>query len=188
MVLDNKVLYETTSASVRTSSPCAASVTFSHLISATMSGVTCCLCFSGQLNSDLRRLAVNLTPFPRLHFFMIWDAKNMICVVDPCHGRYLTASAMFCAKMSSREVDEQMLNCGYRMKQCSFLWNTHVQYTNGPSGCGNFLVHSNSINLQSIPLIQPYSRVVLCTLKPNVCGSRKKKILYVYMCRSSDTI
>jgi hypothetical protein len=34
----------------------------------------------------------------------------MICVVDPCHGRYLTASAMFCAKMSSREVDEQMLN------------------------------------------------------------------------------
>ncbi|ONM27946.1 putative disease resistance protein [Zea mays] len=71
MVLDKKVLYETTSASARTSSPCAASVTFSHVISATMSGVTCCLCFSGQLNSDLRRLAVNLIPFPRLHFFMV---------------------------------------------------------------------------------------------------------------------
>ncbi|CAN1290220.1 Tubulin beta-1 chain [Linum perenne] len=75
-----------------------------HLISATMSGVTCCLRFPGQLNSDLRKLAVNLIPFPRLHFFMVggsqqyrnltvpeltqqmWDAKN---------GRYLTASAMF---------------------------------------------------------------------------------------------
>ncbi|KAK7266643.1 hypothetical protein RIF29_19292 [Crotalaria pallida] len=42
-----------------------------HLISATMSGVTCCLRFPGQLNSDLRKLAVNLIPFPRLHFFMV---------------------------------------------------------------------------------------------------------------------
>jgi len=34
----------------------------------------------------------------------------MMCVVDPRHGRCLTASAMFCHKMSNREVDEQMLN------------------------------------------------------------------------------
>merc|ERR1712054_621625 len=27
--------------------------------------------FPGQLNSDLRKLAVNMIPFPRLHFFMI---------------------------------------------------------------------------------------------------------------------
>ena len=26
--------------------------------------------FPGQLNSDLRKLAVNMVPFPRLHFFM----------------------------------------------------------------------------------------------------------------------
>lgn len=106
-----------------------------HLISATMSGVTCCLRFPGQLNSDLRKLAVNLVPFPRLHFFMIgfapltsrgsqqyraltvpeltqqmWDAKNMMCAADPRHGRYLTASAMFRGRMSTKEVDEQMLN------------------------------------------------------------------------------
>ncbi len=41
-----------------------------HLISATMSGVTTCLRFPGQLNADLRKLAVNMVPFPRLHFFM----------------------------------------------------------------------------------------------------------------------
>jgi len=100
-----------------------------------MSGVTCCLRFPGQLNSDLRKLAVNLIPFPRLHFFMVgfapltsrgsqqyraltvpeltqqmWDAKNMMCAADPRHGRYLTASAMFRGKMSTKEVDEQMLN------------------------------------------------------------------------------
>ena len=100
-----------------------------------MSGVTCCLRFPGQLNSDLRKLAVNLIPFPRLHFFMVgfapltsrgsqlyraltipeltqqmWDARNMMCAADPRHGRYLTASAMFRGKMSTKEVDEQMIN------------------------------------------------------------------------------
>jgi hypothetical protein len=34
-------------------------------------GVTCCLRFPGQLNADLRKLATNLIPFPRLHFFMV---------------------------------------------------------------------------------------------------------------------
>jgi tubulin beta len=29
-----------------------------------------CAC-AGQLNADLRKLAVNLIPFPRLHFFMV---------------------------------------------------------------------------------------------------------------------
>lgn len=36
----------------------------------TMSGITTCLRFPGQLNADLRKLAVNMVPFPRLHFFM----------------------------------------------------------------------------------------------------------------------
>ncbi|CAF2099782.1 unnamed protein product [Brassica napus] len=106
-----------------------------HLILATMSGVTCCICFPGQLNSDLRKLAVNLIPFPRLHFFVVgfvlltsrgsqqysafsvpeltqqmWDAKNMMCAADPRHGRYLTASTVFRGKLSTKEVDEQMID------------------------------------------------------------------------------
>src|SRR5580704_16550532 len=105
-----------------------------HLVSAVMSGVTTCLRFPGQLNSDLRKLAVNMIPFPRLHFFMIgfapltsssskqfinlkvndlvqqmFDSKNMMCASDPKHGRYFTAAAMFRGKISSRDVDEQML-------------------------------------------------------------------------------
>merc|ERR1712080_804373 len=89
----------------------------------------------GHLNGDLRKLAVNLIPFPRLHFFMIgfapltarssssyralsvaelttqlFDAKNMMGAADPRHGRYLTASALFRGKMSTKEVDEQMVN------------------------------------------------------------------------------
>nr|GEV79737.1 beta-tubulin [Tanacetum cinerariifolium] len=39
-----------------------------------------------------------------------WDAKNMMCAASPCHKRYLTASAIYYGKMSTKEVDEQMLN------------------------------------------------------------------------------
>ncbi|KAG6500499.1 hypothetical protein ZIOFF_040345 [Zingiber officinale] len=133
MVLDNEALYDICFRTLKLSNPTFGDL--NHLISATMSGVTCCLRFPGQLNSDLRKLAVNLIPFPRLHFFMVgfvpltsrgsqqyraltvpeltqhmWDAKNMMCAADPRHGRYLTASAMFRRKMSTKEVDEQMLN------------------------------------------------------------------------------
>ncbi|VAI44285.1 unnamed protein product [Triticum turgidum subsp. durum] len=133
MVLDNEALYDICFRTLKLATPTFGDL--NHLISATMSGVTCCLRFPGQLNSDLRKLAVNLIPFPRLHFFMVgfapltsrgsqqyraltvpeltqqmWDSKNMMCAADPRHGRYLTASAMFRGKMSTKEVDEQMLN------------------------------------------------------------------------------
>merc|ERR1719498_2068022 len=34
----------------------------------------------------------------------------MMCAADPRHGRYLTAACMFRGRMSTKEVDEQMLN------------------------------------------------------------------------------
>merc|ERR1712244_199124 len=76
----------------------------------------------------------NMVPFPRLHFFLVgfapltsrgsqdyrvltvpeltqqaFDAKNMMCAADPRHGRYLTCAMMFRGTMSSKEVDDQML-------------------------------------------------------------------------------
>jgi len=98
-----------------------------------MSGVTTCLRFPGQLNADLRKLAVNMVPFPRLHFFItgftpltsrgsqqytastvgdltqqMCDSKNMMAACDPRHGRYMTVAAIFRGRMSMKEVDEQM--------------------------------------------------------------------------------
>ncbi|CAN1290225.1 Tubulin beta-3 chain [Linum perenne] len=108
MVLDNEALYDICFRTLKLATPTFGDL--NHLISATMSGVTCCLRFPGQLNSDLRKLAQyrNLT-VPELTQQM-WDAKNMMCAADPRHGRYLTASAMFRGKMSTKEVDEQMIN------------------------------------------------------------------------------
>jgi len=133
MVIDNEALYDICFRTLKLTTPTYGDL--NHLVSAAMSGVTCGLRFPGQLNGDLRKLAVNLIPFPRLHFFMIgfspltarssqtyralsvaelttqmFDAKNMMCASDPRHGRYLTASALFRGKMATKEVDEQMVN------------------------------------------------------------------------------
>ncbi|XP_057248322.1 tubulin beta-1 chain-like [Beta vulgaris subsp. vulgaris] len=69
MVLDNEALYNICFRTLKLTTPSFGDL--NHLISATMSGVTSCLRLPGQLNSDLRKLAVNLIPFPRLHFFMV---------------------------------------------------------------------------------------------------------------------
>ncbi|CAK8999125.1 unnamed protein product [Durusdinium trenchii] len=132
-LLDNEALYDICFRTLKLTTPTYGDL--NHLVSAAMSGVTCCLRFPGQLNCDLRKIAVNLVPFPRLHFFMtgfapltsrgsqqyraltvpeltqqMFDAKNMMCAADPRHGRYLTAAALFRGRMSTKEVDEQMLN------------------------------------------------------------------------------
>jgi hypothetical protein len=69
MILDNEALYDICFRTLKLTTPTFGDL--NHLISAVMSGVTCCLRFPGQLNADLRKLAVNLIPFPRLHFFMV---------------------------------------------------------------------------------------------------------------------
>merc|ERR1712032_422215 len=99
-----------------------------------MSGVTTCLRFPGQLNADLRKLAVNMVPFPRLHgrgsqqyrplsvpelTQQMFDAKNMMTACDPRHGRYLTVAAVFRGRMPMKEVDEQML--GIQNKNSSYF-------------------------------------------------------------------
>ncbi|CAO2577416.1 Tubulin beta-1 chain [Lemmus lemmus] len=76
-----------------------------HLVSLTMSGITTSLRFPGQLNADLRKLAVNMVPFPRLHFFMpgfapltaqqMFDPRNIMAACDPRRGRYLTVACIF---------------------------------------------------------------------------------------------
>lgn len=43
---------------------------FNTLVSSVMSGVSCSIRFPGQLNSNLRKIVTNLTPFVRNHFFM----------------------------------------------------------------------------------------------------------------------
>jgi tubulin beta len=67
--IDNEALYDICFRTLKLTTPTYGDL--NHLVSVVMSGITTCLRFPGQLNSDLRKLAVNMVPFPRLHFFMV---------------------------------------------------------------------------------------------------------------------
>merc|ERR1711912_67245 len=58
MCIDNEALYDICFRTLKLTTPTYGDL--NHLVSAALSGVTCCLRFPGQLNSDLRKLAVNL--------------------------------------------------------------------------------------------------------------------------------
>ncbi|KAL5258293.1 hypothetical protein ACHWQZ_G008957 [Mnemiopsis leidyi] len=130
--IDNEALYDICFRTLKLTTPTYGDL--NHLVSATMSGVTTCLRFPGQLNADLRKLAVNMVPFPRLHFFItgfaplsargdipyrnlsvpmltqqVFSSRNMMAASDPTFGRYLTCATIFRGRMSMKEVDEQML-------------------------------------------------------------------------------
>ncbi|XP_076124549.1 tubulin beta-1 chain [Alosa pseudoharengus] len=146
--IDNEALYDICFRTLKLTTPTYGDL--NHLVSLTMSGVTTSLRFPGQLNADLRKLAVNMVPFPRLHFFMpgfapltsrgsqqyraltvpeltqqMFDSRNMMTACDPRHGRYLTVAGMFRGRMSTKEVDEQML--AVQQKNSSYFvdWIPH---------------------------------------------------------------
>ncbi|RVE47652.1 hypothetical protein evm_007749 [Chilo suppressalis] len=146
--IDNEALYNICFRTLRLSSPSYGDL--NHLISMTMSGVTTCLRFPGQLNADLRKLAVNMVPFPRLHFFMpgfapltaknsfnyrpqtvqelmsqMFNPGNMMTAADPRRGRYLTVATMFRGHMSMREVDDQVLNVQNKNSSYFVEWIPH---------------------------------------------------------------
>lgn len=129
--IDNEALYNICTNTLKMPQPDYPDL--NRLVAGVMSGVTCSLRFPGQLNADLRKLCVNLIPFPRLHFFVVgcaplssdlsekyksmsvseltaqmFDGRNMMADCDPRAGRYLTAAAYFRGKVSTKEVEDEM--------------------------------------------------------------------------------
>jgi tubulin beta len=139
-VIDNEKLYQITQNNLKIEKP--SYDILNYLVAQSMSGTTCSLRFPGQLNSDLRKLAVNLIPFPRLHFFCcgyapilnknseiyenhdlrnltqsMCDPKNLFCAMNGVGGKFMTAATIFRGKnISSHEVDDVMngiTNCDF---------------------------------------------------------------------------
>ncbi|KAI8319512.1 tubulin-domain-containing protein [Martensiomyces pterosporus] len=131
--LDNQALTKICLNSMKIKSPVHSDL--NSLVAKVMSGVTTSLRFPGQLNADLRKLAVNMVPFPRLHFLLsgiapltavqarsyrhvtvpdlcqqMYDSQNMLVDIDPRHGRYLTCATMFRGKVSVKECEDTIWN------------------------------------------------------------------------------
>ncbi|XP_069845850.1 tubulin beta-1 chain [Dipodomys merriami] len=129
--LDNEALHGLCRRALRLAAPRYGDL--NGLVSRAMSGVTTSLRFPGQLNADLRKLAVNMVPFPRLHFFApavvplaapgpqqpalsvaeltreMFDGRSAMAACDPRRGRYLTVACVFRGRVSTREVERQLL-------------------------------------------------------------------------------
>merc|ERR1712019_284319 len=95
------------------------------VISMVMSGITASLRFSGKLNGDLRKMGVNLVPFPRLHFFLLAQAplfapgqgaKVKLSVQD------LTASCAYRGKLATQEIDDEVAKIQQKMADDFVTW------------------------------------------------------------------
>jgi len=130
-VIDNEALYNINHNILKNDQP-----TYSELnglVAKATCGITASLRFPGKLNGDLRKLGVNLVPFPRLHFFLVsqaplfkkgtgdkvrmnvkeltsqaYSARNFYSNVKPDDGKYLASSFVFRGSMTTQEVDENM--------------------------------------------------------------------------------
>ncbi|KAJ9133613.1 Tubulin beta chain [Coniochaeta hoffmannii] len=110
--IDNEALYEICQRTLKLQNPSYGDL--NHLVSAVMSGVSTSLRFPGQLNSDLRKLAVNMVPPPPFHGGpRSADEPRRVLLPgfdgsDFRNGRYLTCSAIFRGKIAMKEVEDQM--------------------------------------------------------------------------------
>jgi tubulin beta len=130
-VIDNEALYNINHNILKNDQP-----TYSELnglVAQATCGITASLRFPGKLNGDLRKLGVNLVPFPRLHFFLVsqaplfkkgtgskvrlnvkeltgqaFSARNFFSNVKPDDGKYLAASFVYRGGMNTQEVDDEI--------------------------------------------------------------------------------
>merc|ERR1712217_527052 len=130
-IIDNEALYNINYNVLKNNQPTYEEL--NSLIAQATCGITSSLRFPGKLNGDLRKLGVNLVPFPRLHFFLVsqaplfskeasassqinikeltsqaYSARNYYSNVKPDDGKFLAASFVFRGKINSERVDKQM--------------------------------------------------------------------------------
>jgi len=130
-IIDNEALYNINYNILKNNQPTYEEL--NNLIAQATCGITASIRFPGKLNGDLRKLGVNLVPFPRLHFFLIsqapllskkasamtglnvrelttqaYSARNFFSNVRPEDGKYMAASLTFRGGMSTQEVDDQL--------------------------------------------------------------------------------
>ncbi|KAI0694645.1 beta-tubulin 2 [Cerioporus squamosus] len=145
MCIDNEALYDVTQRTRKIKQPSFDDL--NNVVAQVMCGVSTSLRFPGQLNGDLRKLAMNLVPFPRLHFLMpsyapfydpkakafhrwnvkdltnaLFDRANLLVACDPRFGRYLTAATIFRGKVSSQEAEQSVYDLQHKNSSQFVEW------------------------------------------------------------------
>ncbi|KAE8360395.1 hypothetical protein BDV27DRAFT_167849 [Aspergillus caelatus] len=86
--IDNQALTDISTGTLGIRDPC--HMDLNDLVKQVMSGVTACFRYPGQLNSDLRKLTMNMIPSPRLHFFMLGLSPFPSCTPESSNVAWVT--------------------------------------------------------------------------------------------------
>merc|ERR1711979_126716 len=144
-VIDNEALFSISHNVLKQQEPKYADLNW--VISMTWGGITASFRFSGKLNGDLRKMGVNLVPFPRPHFFLLaqaplfapgqgakvklsvqeltdqmWSSRNFLANVKSEDGKYLTASCGYRGAMATSEVDDEIAKIQAKMADDFVSW------------------------------------------------------------------
>jgi len=144
-VIDNEALFSISHNVLKQKEPKYSDLNW--VISMVMSGITASLRFSGKLNGDLRKMGVNLVPFPRLHFFLLaqaplfapgqgskvkltvqeltdqmWSSRNFLANVKSEDGKYLTASCGYRGPLATQEIDDEVAKIQQKMADDFVSW------------------------------------------------------------------
>lgn len=156
--IDNKALYDICTKKLRIKSPVFSDL--NNLVSLVMSDITSSLRFPGQLNNNFRKLAVNLTPFHRLHFFIVefapllsresqsyelltvnsilndtYKHNNVMIDCNIRDGLFLSSAYLFRGKLSTYDIDYEVCNMKSKLTKCfykSFINNISTSICNIP--------------------------------------------------------
>ncbi|KAL7424441.1 hypothetical protein Q5752_000124 [Cryptotrichosporon argae] len=136
--IDNEALYQICVQDLKVAAPQYSDL--NRLIAKVMVGFTSTLRFPGLLNSDLRKLATNMVPFPRVHFFVagyapliasahraytasnvadlttaLFQRRSLLAAIDPLQGKYLTVSLAYRGRLGMSDIENAVYE--YQNKQ-----------------------------------------------------------------------
>jgi len=144
-IVDNEALYNIAQNVLGIQGP--SYTKLNSLIAQVTCGITASLRFAGSLNGDLRKLGVNLVPFPRLHFFLVaqaplysedasnkstlnvqelvqqsYSARNFFANVRLDDGKSLAVALNFRGSMQTQEVDDHVEKLQTKQKDDFVEW------------------------------------------------------------------
>jgi len=148
-ILDNEALHNVATNTLNVKKP--GYTIMNQLVSQVLCGVTASLRFPGTLNADLRKLGVNLVPFPRIHFYLssqgpisdrntsdrtklnirelvtqCFSTRNMFCRMNPGDGKYIAAAMMFRGEnIAENEVDDVVAQRNQKCDNEFIEWIPH---------------------------------------------------------------
>mmetsp|Transcript_34769 Transcript_34769/g.42898 ORF Transcript_34769/g.42898 Transcript_34769/m.42898 type:complete len:270 (+) Transcript_34769:342-1151(+) len=140
-VLDNEALYDICVKRLKLATPTYGDL--NHLICTAMSNTTSCFRFPGQPFADLRKLGVNLIPFPRIHFFSIGMAPLLSRGAQVFET--VSTSELIRNSFNPRNAMCAVSNSGSQIASCAILRGKHLSVLHIQEQLCQ-LVNSNSAN------------------------------------------